>query len=266
MDSTQAKAILSAYRADMPDAAEAAFAEALEQVGRDPELAQWFEDEQNFDAIFAGKLHDIQPPADLKDKLLALAPDKKTIPFPQPETPSTPKPQLPGQRPWWKRSGLLSAAATIAVLLGFGIVLLDPIKLEAEPDLNHFYNQLGDNFRQTPKLTGTSTDLDDIRGKLASSGLRAPGPLPPKVDALAEVGFGSFTYEGNTISYVVESRGDQTYCLYLLDKSLAGNALPADGTPVIFQQEDLAMMAWIGPQNLCVLIMRGPVEEMNNLR
>ncbi|MDP0494809.1 MAG: hypothetical protein Q7Q73_01250 [Verrucomicrobiota bacterium JB024] len=267
MDSTQAKAILSAYRADMPDADEAAFAEALEQVGHDPELAQWFEDEQNFDEIFAGKLHDIQPPADLKDKLLALDPDKKTIPFPQPESDSsTPKPQLPGQRPWWKRSSILSAAATVAVLLGFGAVLLDPSKLEAEPELNQFYDQLGDNFRQNPKLTGTSNDLDDIRGKLRASGLRAPGALPPKVDSLAEVGFGSFSYKGTTISYVVESQGNQTFCLYLLDKSLAGNALPQDGTPVIFQQEDLAMMAWVGPQNLCVLIVRGPVEEMNNLR
>ncbi|MBC2594047.1 hypothetical protein H5P28_07205 [Ruficoccus amylovorans] len=268
MDTSQAKAILSAYRADMPDADDAAFSEALALAASDPELSRWFEDEQNFDEIFSGKLNSIEPPADLKAKLLALDPAAKTIPFPAPGQPSPEQPSsggiLPGQRPWWKRSSILSAAATVVIFLGFGLVLLDPNPVDAEPELDQIYDRIGEHFEQDPKPAQNSTDLDQIRGLLDASGLRSPGPLPPKVDALAEVGFGSFTFRDTTISFI-EMKGDQTFCLYLLDPTLAGNHVPADGTPVVIQRNDLAMLVWRGSKNLCVLIVRGPVEEMKDL-
>ena len=158
MDTSQAKAILNAYRADMPDVDEADFTEALAMVAQDEELARWFENEQNFDEIFAGKLSDIQPPPDLKDKLLALDPEKKTVPFPEPTDKPASAP-VPGQRPWWKRSFILSAAATLVILLGFSTVLFDPTPVEAEPELEQYYDQIGKNFRQEPKLVQSSTDL-----------------------------------------------------------------------------------------------------------
>jgi len=44
MDSGEAKFILSAYRPEGQDASDPRFAEALEQVRRDPILQRWFED------------------------------------------------------------------------------------------------------------------------------------------------------------------------------------------------------------------------------
>ncbi|MGE9294411.1 MAG: hypothetical protein ACQKBW_12415 [Puniceicoccales bacterium] len=265
MDRTEAKAILSAYRADMPDIDEAVFAEALAMAEQDPELAQWFEDEQNFDEIFAGKLADVQPPADLKDKLLALDPDRKTIPFPeQPAPEPASSAPIPGQRPWWKRSSIISIAATVVILFGFGAILLDPSQVEAEPDLDQYYDRIGEHFARDPKLSANISDLDQIRHQLNSSGLRAPGMLPPKVDALAEVGFGTFEINGKLISFI-EMKGDDTFCLYLLDKSLGKGRIPDNGIPVVFQRKDLSIMAWQGPENLCVLIVRAPVAEMDDL-
>ncbi len=263
MDISQAKSILSAYRADMPDADDAAFTEALAMAEQDPELAQWFENEQNFDEIFAGKLIGIHPPDGLKEKLLALDPEKKTVPFPQAEGKPASAP-LPGQRPWWKRSSILSAAATFVILLGFGAVLFEPSAVEAEPELSQYYDRIENHFEHDPRPDQSSSDLNQIRGILDSTGLPSPGALPPKVDALGEMGFGSFQYKGQTISFI-EMKGDQTFCLYLMDKALGGDQVPANGTPVVFQRGDLSLMAWQGPRNLCVLIVRGSVEELKNL-
>jgi hypothetical protein len=73
MNNQEAKLILQAYRPGTQDASDPAFAEALEQVWRNPELHEWFSDQCAYDARIHDKLKEaIAIPADLKVRLLAL--------------------------------------------------------------------------------------------------------------------------------------------------------------------------------------------------
>lgn len=94
----QAKLLLSAYRPGGADANDPAFAEALAQAGRDPQLRAWLEESQQFDAAMAGKLREVAVPANLRATILAGAK------FSQP-------------RRWWQGSRMLALAALLAVFV-----------------------------------------------------------------------------------------------------------------------------------------------------
>ena len=92
----QAKLLLSAYRPGGADATDPAFAEALAQAGRDPQLRAWLEESQRFDEAIAGKLRSVEVPANLRATILAGAK------FSQPLR-------------WWQGSRVWALAALLAV-------------------------------------------------------------------------------------------------------------------------------------------------------
>ncbi len=71
MDNREAKFILNAYRPDGQDANDPRFAEALEQVRRDPILQRWFDESIAFDAAMTEKLSATPVPNDLRESILA---------------------------------------------------------------------------------------------------------------------------------------------------------------------------------------------------
>ena len=70
MDNREAKFMLSAYRPGGQDATDPRFAEALEQVRRDPILQHWFEESIAFDAAITEKLSATWVPSDLRESIL----------------------------------------------------------------------------------------------------------------------------------------------------------------------------------------------------
>ena len=66
-----AKLLLSAYRSNGADAQDPVFKEALEQARHDPALASWFREQREFDEIISAKLCSIEPPAGLREAILA---------------------------------------------------------------------------------------------------------------------------------------------------------------------------------------------------
>jgi hypothetical protein len=71
MSNDEAKFILHAYRASGRDANDPQFAQPLTQAKHDPALGRWFERQQAYDATIAAKLRAIEPPAHLRDSILA---------------------------------------------------------------------------------------------------------------------------------------------------------------------------------------------------
>ena len=67
----QAKLLLSAYRPGGADATDPAFAEALVQAQRDPQLRAWLEESQRFDEAIAGRLRSVAVPENLRATILA---------------------------------------------------------------------------------------------------------------------------------------------------------------------------------------------------
>ena len=78
MDSTEAKTILSIYRPGVDDG-DPQFAEALKQAECDPELGAWFAEERASYANVRRRLRAIEPPADLRAKILR----ERPVPFPK---------------------------------------------------------------------------------------------------------------------------------------------------------------------------------------
>ena len=73
MDKAAVKTALGAYRAGHRDAGDPAFAEALREAARNPELAAWLAEQQRFDALMAAALQQAPPPAGLKESILRAA-------------------------------------------------------------------------------------------------------------------------------------------------------------------------------------------------
>ncbi len=71
MTNEEAKFMLSGYRSNGADAKNETFAEALAQAERDPLLRNWFEREQEFDAIIAPKMGQVSAPSGLRESILA---------------------------------------------------------------------------------------------------------------------------------------------------------------------------------------------------
>jgi hypothetical protein len=71
MRNEEAKFILSAYRPGGGDAGNPAFAEALRMAGEDPVVGAWFAHSRAHDAAVASKLGEMQPPAGLREAILA---------------------------------------------------------------------------------------------------------------------------------------------------------------------------------------------------
>jgi hypothetical protein len=71
MRNEEAKFILSAYRPGGADAANPAFADALRMAAEDPALGAWFANARAHDAAVASQLGQIQPPAGLREAILA---------------------------------------------------------------------------------------------------------------------------------------------------------------------------------------------------
>jgi len=99
MNDDEAKFILRAFRPDGSDARDPLFADALAQTEKDPALQEWLESEKALDQAIGGKLREIQPPAGLRDAILA-------------GSRASLRP-----RAWWKNPVWLAVAASVAVVL-----------------------------------------------------------------------------------------------------------------------------------------------------
>ena len=70
VDKSEIKLLLQAYRGEV-DRDDPLFAAALEEVARDPELAAWFQQEQQFDAVMVKKFAEVPVDTSLRDQILS---------------------------------------------------------------------------------------------------------------------------------------------------------------------------------------------------
>ncbi len=72
MDKKQAQFILQSFRPDGADASDPCFAEALQMAAADRELGEWLADERSADAAFAAALCEVEIPEELRQHILAV--------------------------------------------------------------------------------------------------------------------------------------------------------------------------------------------------
>jgi hypothetical protein len=195
MNNEEARFRLRAYRPGGQDAGETAFAEALAQAERDPALRAWFAREQAFDAAVAAKVRTVQPPAGLREAILAGA---RVAPL-----------RRRGFQPaWWA----VAAAIVFAVTLGAFWRLRSPSAPLAE-----FARFAIDDLRHG-RHGGHGAVLGALQAALANPATHLAGGLPADFAQLESSGCRTLRFAGRDVLEVCFQRAGSEFHFYVLPR------------------------------------------------
>ncbi len=187
--SDETKLLLSARRPGGHDDTDPAIAEALARAKADPALSAWADEQQRTDAALALKLLSVQPPAGLRETILAGG-----------------KVSRRGLRAWfeqkvWRNFTNSEMVAAVAVALVLAVAILFS---KNEP---HDWQSAGalevacieSSQRNLDHVVG---NMDEIRKWLAGQTCPAPATLPPQVRGLPIFGCAKMDWHGQPMSIV----------------------------------------------------------------
>lgn len=198
MDEQQARLILQAYRpgADRDDPQ---VAEALQAAVRNPELAQWFAEEQAFDRAIAAHLEAVPAPFGLKTRILANA-------------------ASPAESRQWSWAAKLAAVAALLFLLA-QIISLFRASAPASTGIPDYAREMVSFVQLAPPLEMESHDLGAIKSWLAKKDA-APMDVPPRLAALRPVGCRVLSFRGQKVALICFQRGgDRLAHLFVVDRA-----------------------------------------------
>lgn len=231
MDNQQAKLILSAYRPGGEDATDPFFAEALEQVRRDPDLGRWLAGQRDFDRSMHSAVQSIAPPAGLREQLLI------TMQIARPDAAA---PQL--RRFWSRPAPWLAMAASILILLGIGVLFhaQQPAPLSAGHLIDEIFDLKQSDRISLGKMGG---GMDELRTWLARQGSPSDFDVPAGLEALGGIGCQTFAVRGHKVSLVCFMLDkERVVHFFVMDSS--GIEHPPGLEPDFIQRHGLAAATW----------------------
>lgn len=227
MNNQEAKLILQAYRPNGQDASDPLFAEALDQVRRDPEMQKWFAQQNSFDVQVQARLEtDIPIPRRLKSDLLAL--QKISLPAPW--------------WSWWFSPMKLAAAATMVLLLGLAVFFLFPQK---QTQLASFRATMARySAQENGHIVFESHNLADIRQWFQSRGIKADFSLPAMLPEESAQGCRVVNWNGHEATMVCFKLSDGEHMdLFVMDRVELPD-FPVNGAPRYAEVDGLMTAAW----------------------
>ena len=242
MNNQEAKFILSAYRPSGEDAAGTQFAEALEQVSRDPGLASWFADQRAFDQVNSEALCSIRVPADLRENILAGV-------------------KVSHRRFWPKRRVLLAIAAAIMLLATVTAVWTRQSRLASwQQDALASIRTLEAG---QSKFDHEASDGRALQEWLVAQHSPSVGAMPAALEALPALGCKTISADGMPISITCfRLRGGATVHLVVRD-ALVSNA---PSTQPRFTKANGWMIAtWSDRGRACMLATKATEQELQQL-
>jgi hypothetical protein len=253
MTNDEAKFMLQGYRPNGQDADNEAFAPALAQATRDPMLKEWFEREQAFDAVIAGKLKEVSAPAGLRDSILA-----GTKLSSQPET---------TKRSWWRQPwGMaLAAAAAVAFLFSFwspserqsivAVPGIDAIVRIAQMDAAGKHPDPG---MKADGLGVAGAWLENPTSRLGSE------TMPADFAALRDEGCRTIDIAGREVLEICFRRETGWYHVYLTPREGFDNgSLHSD--PMFQEQGQFAAASWADDKFVYVLAGTAGIDALRGL-
>ncbi len=238
MNTIEAKFILQARRPDGRDDADPQFAEALAQARRDPALAEWLAREQAFDATVSGKLRAVQPPAGLRDAILAGARMSRPVPF-------------------WRRAQVLAMAASVAIIIG--LVSTWPVVRPAA-DVERLALGVMSEVDSDAHHDAMPRPQGALRTLLADSGARLAAGVPFNFDQLKASGCRSLRIGGREVLEVCFERGGEFH-LYVARRS----DFSGDAEPMFRERGTLASVTWTDAQHAYVLVTGEGAAALRNV-
>ena len=245
MNRDEAKYILRSYDLNGRDAGDPQFQEALEMLKHDPELGDWFTQEQSMDKKLSERFRVFPVPPDLKGRLLAA---RKIIPH----------------RNWWQRPPLLSAAAAGLALLGVLAVLLS--RTPGKRQFPEYHSYIVETAAKLDHLDIQTSDLAQIREWLGAHRAPEDFPIPGKLNGRSSVGCRVFAWNGQKVSLICfEIENKKVAHLFVMDSSVLTNS-PAGGIPHFQTTGDgIATASWSDAQRIYILALEQGEQDLKRL-
>jgi hypothetical protein len=273
VDSREARRILALYRRGREDA-DPLFAEALAAARQDPELARWLEAQRRADAAIRRKLTGIDPPADLRARILvagrAAAASGQVPESSEGQIASAPAerdrdPARIGQaasaprrfrRRWlaWP----VAAAAVIVVAVYSGLRVSNRQDLGFSP----WRQKMAAFVSKEYKLDLHEEEYTEMRERLVAGGYPSIPELWPALAGLALEGGSQLEWNGHKVTLVcMEAGEDHDVWLFLAERAAVPDA-PAAGSPVLATIEKMPTASWTRGDLVFLLVVQGDAQEL----
>jgi hypothetical protein len=294
MDKEQARFILRSFRPDGADVNDSDFAGALALAMQDRELGEWLADERAMDAAFAnslaavripetlredilgclagergdfpqagdtrdaamiGALASIQPPADLRGRILTAMDRSNTVAFPR--------------RSLWRRMALPLAAAA-GVAFAFLLTKNNPQSTQANSGpLPVDVVQAGFIRAYESPLFSLDEKRDEHREllqHLASRKLPCPGCLPPGLVGVKSIGCRELVIDGKRGSLICfDERENGVVHLVIFRREDVSGDLPCSKQPSFAQKGHWAAARWCDDKNVFILVGATDLRKLASL-
>ena len=239
MNKDEIRKILASVRPGGQDAADPLVASAKESAQKDPELARWFEEQQEFDRKFAEVVDEIPIPAGLQTRIMAAGASGRT--------------RIRQGSLWPRRIGWAAAAIVVLVaLFSSWRGLFQPVVSLAD-----FRGEMISFIKLVPPLELESRDLERIQTWLSRTDAPADVSVPPALSALEPVGCRVFFFRGQKVTLICFRRGGTKLAHLLVLDRLALQGLRSDGAPVFAQEGEWMTAAWREKGRIYLLAAQG---------
>ena len=243
VNNQEAKFILSAYRPSGEDACRAAFAAALEQVNRDPDLAAWFAEQRALDVATSDAICSIPIPRDLRANILAGA-------------------KISRRRFWPRRPVLVAIAASLALLAVIDAVWTRP------PRLDQWQNDaLGVVSTFVPghePFDHEAPDSRELQQWLLAQNAPAPEAIPAALQAVPTLGCKTISSSGRPVSIMCFKMQDGNIVHLIVTDASGLSHLPSP-QPKFVRKANWATASWTQNGRACMLAIKGPDQALRNL-
>ncbi len=210
-------------------------AEALRMAREDAELGAWYERHLAFQAGVTRSLRQLEPPPELKERLLAR---RRIV-----------RPALWRRVPAW-----LAAAAAIVLLAALGSFWLQSRTPDRFAD---FQDRMLRYALREYGMDVTTNDMRAVRQFMTSKGAPADYVLPRGLESVQLAGGGFLRWRNHPVAMVCFERPDrQMLYLFVLDREAVRT--PPGPTPQVSAFNRLAAATW--SRGRLAYVLAGPVE------
>jgi hypothetical protein len=209
----QAQEILLLHRPGGAAEQDSEMTEALRLAASDPELRQWLEQHREFQGAIAKQFSAIEPPADLKAKILAGA---VNVSAPQPVKPVTS----------WKRNQLLALAAAVVLMAALGSLWVTRQDADA-PTFANFRSRMTSFALRTYAMDVVTNNPAVVREYLKTHGAPADFSLSPQLAKLPVKGGGRLSWQNQPVAMMCFGfTNNQTAFMFVIDETALNKQPP----------------------------------------
>jgi hypothetical protein len=244
MDNREAKFVLSAYRPGGQDASDPRFADALEQVRRDPILERWFSESIAFDAAITEKLRATEVPPDLRENILAGVKISRPLRWSKP----------------FIKWAIASALIAIAILGSLIWHETRPAHLAGWQ--NQALDVVSSLVRNESRFDAQSHNANELVAWLRANHAPTAQTLPQNLDRLESLGCKTFSWNGIPISVICFKRQDGGLIHLVTANASGARDRALKGKAEFLQQGHWATATWREGEVVYMLALEGSRDQL----